>query len=77
MTNVIRRRRLSLAALVTAVALSPAMPAQASAGPIDCETRLERLEQRFREVEEKRGYEYATKWWEHRWAKYHKRCVLN
>jgi len=75
MTTFAPRRRLALAALLAATALSPAA-AQAAPKPVDCETRLERIEQRFREVEERRGYEYATKWWEKKWAQYHKRCVI-
>jgi hypothetical protein len=70
------RRRLSLAAVIAAAALAPAT-AQAGAGPTpaDCETGVERLEERFREVEERRGYEAATKWWETHWRVYYKRCV--
>ena len=74
MTNA--RRRLSLAALIATAALSPAMPAQASAAakPLDCETRLERLEERFRKIEERRGWEYASEWWQDAWQRYYKRC---
>lgn len=72
------RGRLALAAVLATAAIGGASPAYADVETtrIDCDTRLERLETRFREVEERRGYEAATEWWEKRWAAYHKKCVL-
>ena len=74
-----RRRRVALAALLATTAIGSAMPAQASttAAPADCATRYEQLETRFREIEERRGWEAAAKWWQKAWAKYHDDCVLN
>ena len=36
-----------------------------------CERSLERIESRFREIEARRGYEAATKWWKSAWPKYY------
>jgi hypothetical protein len=68
-----RRRRFALAALLATAAIGSAAPAQAS--PADCETRLERIEAKFREIEEKRGWEAAAEWWEKRWQRYYERCL--
>ena len=40
-----------------------------------CET-IEQFEARFREIEERRGYEAAVAWWDKRWPKYHDTCLL-
>jgi hypothetical protein len=73
------RRRLSLAAVLLAATVGSAAPAYA--GPADkaerCEQRLERILERFRVIEERRGYEAATEWWYKRWPKYHERCLLD
>ena len=78
MTNLHRRGRLAVAGILAAAALGSTAPAQAA--PADqadrCEARLERIEQRFREIEERRGYDAATKWWnEQGWPQYYERCV--
>jgi hypothetical protein len=72
------RRRLALASILAAAAIGSAAPAQAHVDgtPANCDARLERLEAKFRQVEERRGYEAATKWWEVHWQKYYERCVI-
>lgn len=72
------RRRLALASILAVAAIGSAAPAQADVDgkPANCDARLERLEAKFREVEERRGYEAATEWWEVRWQKYYERCVI-
>ena len=67
------RKRFALAAVLAAAAFSPVSPAQADKAD-RCEQKLERLEERFREIEAKRGYEKATQWWEHAWQRYWERC---
>jgi hypothetical protein len=71
------RRRLLVASLVAAATIGSAAPAQASSGTAhaDCDTRLERIETRFREIEERRGYEAASAWWQVRWQAYYQRCL--
>jgi hypothetical protein len=78
MTTIHRRGRLAVAGILAAAALTSAAPAQAA--PVDgadrCEIRLERIEQRFREIESRRGYEAASEWWnDHAWPAYYERCV--
>jgi hypothetical protein len=63
-----------IATLAVAAALVPAGTAQAS--PVDCEGGAEQVEQQFREVEAKKGYDAAVKWWDGAWRKYHDRCVI-
>lgn len=82
------RTRRILAGVFLAAALAPAASAQAStagapatsihaAVPQErCDQRLERLEARFYEIAERRGYEAATAWWDKRWEAYHERCVV-
>jgi hypothetical protein len=63
-----------LAALLAVAAFGTAAPAHAH--PDRCERKLERLEQRFREIEARRGWEAASAWWnETGWPKYYDRCV--
>lgn len=71
------RRRVALVAVLAAAAVGSAAPAQAQADPSpeQCDTRLERLVDRFYEIEERRGYEAATEWWYVRWEKYWERCL--
>jgi hypothetical protein len=72
-------RRLATAAVIAAAALGAAGPAQADGlgvGNPDCEQGAEGVVQQFREVEAKRGYDAAVKWWEKAWAKYHDACVV-
>ena len=78
MTTIHRRGRIAVAGILAAAALGSAAPAQAA--PADqaerCETRLERIEARFRQIEERRGYDAASKWWnDHAWPTYYERCV--
>ena len=77
MTTIHRRGRLALAGILAAAALGSAAPAQATpAGNAEsCETRLERIEDRFRQIEERRGYDAAVQWWETAWARYYDRCL--
>jgi hypothetical protein len=63
-----------IAGAVAAAALGGA--AQAQAKPLDCDARLERLESRFREIEEKRGYDAAVKWWPKHWQRYYEKCEV-
>lgn len=75
MTTIHKRGRLALAGILAAAALSSAAPAQADKAD-RCEAKLERIEQRFRQIEERRGYDAATKWWnDEAWPKYYERCV--
>ena len=67
------RTKLALAATLAVAAIGSAAPAQAH--PANCDERLEQLEERFREIEAKRGYDAATKWWERRWHIYYERCL--
>jgi hypothetical protein len=61
-----------LAALLTVAAFGAATPAYADR----CDRKLERLDQRFREIEARRGWEAASEWWnETGWPKYYDRCV--
>jgi hypothetical protein len=69
----IRSRRLAIAA-VTVAALGAGGTAQAT--PVDCAGGAEQLEQQFRELEAKKGYDAAVKWWDGAWRKYHDRCVI-
>jgi hypothetical protein len=63
-----------IAALAVAAALGSAGSAQAT--PVDCEGGAEHVEQQFREIEAKKGYDAAVKWWDGAWRKYHDRCVI-
>ena len=64
----------AIAVLAVAAALGPAATAQAT--PVDCEGGAEQVEQQFREIEAKKGYDAAVKWWDGAWRKYHDRCVI-
>ena len=64
----------AIAALAVAAALVPAGSAQAA--PVDCEGGAEQVEHQFREIEAKKGYDAAVKWWDGAWRKYHDRCVI-
>ncbi len=72
------RRRIALAGVLAVTAIGSAAPAQA-AGAGDqterCDTQLERINDQFRHLEEKRGWYEAAEWWEHAWASYYKRCL--
>lgn len=78
MTTIHRRGRIAVTGILAAAALGSAAPAQAT--PADkaerCEARLERIEHRFRQIEERRGWDAASKWWnDHAWPNYYERCV--
>ena len=78
MTTIHRRGRLAVAGILAAAALGSAAPAQAAPAdnPDRCATLLERTEDRFRQIEERRGWYEAAEWWnDHGWPKYYQRCV--
>ena len=70
-------RRLAATAAVAVAAAGFAAPADAS--PADHEERcaagLITLEEKFRHMEEHRGWEDAADWWGKRWAAYYKQCL--
>lgn len=70
-------RRLATAAVIAAAAIGAAAPAQADNGgkPDPCEGGEQRLEQQFREIEAKRGWEAAAKWWDKAWERYYESCL--
>ena len=70
----VSRFKPAIAAIAVAAALVPAGSAQAA--PVDCEGGAEAVEQQFREIEAKKGYDAAVKWWDGAWRKYHDRCVI-
>lgn len=72
-------RRLSVAALVAAAAISSSVPAQANTDttPADCDVRVERLVAQFYDMEERRSYEDAADWWEARWHAIFQSCILH
>ena len=77
MSNIHRRGRIAVAGILAAAALGSAAPAQAT--PADraerCERLLEGIEERFRQIEERRGYDAASTWWnDHAWPTYYERC---
>jgi hypothetical protein len=72
--SLIRSRRLAIAGITVAAALGAGGTAQAT--PADCEGGAEQVVQQFREIEEKKGYDAAVKWWDGAWRKYHDRCVI-
>ncbi len=69
--------RLAFAGVLAAAAIGSAAPAHA--GPAEkaerCEARLVEIEERFREIEARRGYDAAVAWWEKRWAAYYANCL--
>jgi hypothetical protein len=74
MTRIRAGRKLAIAAAVVATAVGSAAPANAAEHD-RCDGGEQRLEQRFRQIEEKRGYEAAVKWWEKAWERYYERCL--
>ena len=68
-------RKLALAGVLAAAVIGPASPASADKSD-RCDGAVERLEDRFREIEAKRGYDAAVKWWDGAWRRYHDRCVV-
>ena len=76
MTRTRSRRRLAIAGVVVAAALGSAGSAQADPSDERCADRLERLEAKFRTIEEKRGYDEAVEWWPSHWRAYYERCEV-
>ena len=76
MTRTRSRRRLAIAGIVAAAALGSAGSAQAAPSEERCADRLERLEAKFRTIEEKRGYDAAVEWWPSHWQAYYERCEV-
>lgn len=72
--SLIRSRPLAIAGITVAAALGAGGTAQSA--PVDCERGAEQVEQQFREIEAKKGYDAAVKWWDGAWRKYHDRCVI-
>ena len=71
------RLRAACAGILAVAALGAAAPAQAhpTHTPDRCEAKLERLENRFRQNEERRGWEAASEWWNERgWPRYYAQC---
>ena len=67
-------RRAWLAALIAVAAFGATTPAYADKAE-RCERKLERIEDRFRVIEARRGYEAAIDWWnDYAWPKYYERC---
>ena len=72
--------RIALAGVLAAAALGgPAAPANAHHDKQErCERSLERLEERFRQIEARIGWEAASVWWnEIGWPRYYARCGGN
>ena len=68
------KSRLAFAGILAAAALGAAAPAQADKAE-RCERQLERIEDRFRQIEERRGWEAASSGGTTtRWPKYYERC---
>ena len=68
------RSRLAFAGILAAATIGAAAPAQADKAD-RCERKLDRLEERFRQIEERRGWEAASEWWnDHAWPRYYERC---
>ena len=64
-----------LASLLALAAFGTATPVHASGKTDRCERKLERIEDRFRVIEERRGYEAASDWWnDTAWPRYYDRC---
>jgi hypothetical protein len=69
------RARIAFAGILATAALGTAAPAQADKAD-RCEQRYERLEEKFRTIEERRGWDAAARWWnEQGWPTYYERCL--
>ena len=76
MTNIRTRGRIAVAGILAAAAFSSAAPAHADAGRALRAPSSSASRQRFRVIEERRGYEAASEWWnDHAWPTYYERCV--
>ena len=76
MTNAIKHRRPCSPVFSPRPPSAPRRPRTADAHKYRCEGAVERLEAKFRQIEEQRGYDKAVKWWDKAWAEYHDRCVV-
>ncbi len=69
-----RSSRIAFAGVLVAASIGSAAPAQADKTD-RCERKLERIEERFRQIEKRRGWEAASEWWnDHAWPRYYERC---
>ena len=69
------RARIAFAGVLATAALGTAAPAQAGQAE-RCERKLERLEERFRQIEQRRGWDAASRWWNDiGWPRYYERCL--
>ena len=69
-------KKIRIAALLAFAGFATATPAYADKAE-RCETKLERLEDRFRKIEERRGWEAASEWWNEKgWPRYYDRCEV-
>ena len=76
MINLTTRGKLAFAGVLAAAAIGSAAPAQAdtSATPADCDARVERLEDQFYAMADRRSYEAAADWWDARWHAVYTSC---
>ena len=75
MSKTRRSLRIAVAGVLAAATIGSAAPAYADETE-RCERKYERLDQRFRELEERRGWEAAADWWnEIGWPHYYERCL--
>jgi hypothetical protein len=66
--------KLKFVPLLAVAALGTATPAYADNAD-RCERSYERLEDRFRAIETRRGWEAASEWWNEKgWPKHYDRC---
>ena len=79
MTTIHKRGRIAVAGILAAAALGSAAPAQADRPPTRpsaASAASSASRTRFRQIEERRGWEAASEWWnDHAWPKYYERCV--
>jgi hypothetical protein len=67
-------KKIRIAALLAVAAFGATTPAYADKAS-RCEAKLERIEDRFHVIEDRRGYEAASEWWNDKaWPKYYDRC---
>jgi hypothetical protein len=68
------RWRITVASLLAAATVGATSPAHA-AHPDRCERKLERIEDKFRTLEARMGWEAASVWWnEVAWPRYYRQC---
>jgi len=76
MTFTRTRRSAALAGAIAVAALGSAGSAQAAPSAEHCDARLDKLEAQFYDMEDRRGYEAASEWWDARWHAYFQSCVI-